>query len=154
MPAINKSWYPQTKRYNEICEQADPNECADCTIKAIAMVTGTSYAKTKQVLESHGKKPRCGCLESIQRKALKTLGFKARRVNPQTFIDQYPEVHKRQLKNVTTHQPDRFPYVFQNGKTYLVYVPKHVLAMIDGKVHDWTRGRRKKVTTILEILPV
>jgi hypothetical protein len=154
MPAINKEWYPQTKRYNDICAQADPKERCDCTIKAIAMVTGTTYDKARTALEANGKKPRCGCKEPVQRKALKELGFKARRVNPQTFIDQYPEVHKRQLKNVTTHQPDRFPHVFRDGKTYLVYVPKHVLAMIDGAVHDWTRGRRKKVTTILEILPI
>ncbi len=154
MPAINREWYPQTKRYNAICAAADPKERMDCTIKSIALVTGVSYDKARTALEANGRKRRCGCRENVQRKALKALGFKARRINPQTFIDQYPEVHKRQLKHVTTHQPDRFPHVFRDGKTYLVYVPKHVLAMIDGRVHDWTRGRRKQVQTMLEILPI
>lgn len=154
MPAINKSWYPRTKLYNAICEDSDPNERADCTIKSIALVTGSSYKATKAALEAHGKKPRQGCKEAIQRKALKDLGFKARRVNPQFFINQYPEVHKRQLKHMTTHQPDRFPHAFRNGKTYLLYVTKHVAAMIDGKVHDHTRGCRRKVNTILEIIPI
>lgn len=155
MPAINKEWYPHTDLYNSVDKKGkELNERNDCTIVALTIVTNKPYEECKSTLESHGKRRRQGCKRSIQLKALKTLGFKTRNINPEHFLNQYPEVHKRQLKNITTHQPDRFPHVFRDGRTYLLYNPNHVAAMINGKVHDWTRGRRRKVVQILEVLPV
>lgn len=155
MPAINKEWYPTTELYNSIQkDSAKVNERNDCTIVAITVATDRPYIEVKAALEAAGKYRHKGCRQQIQIKALKALGFKAQEVHPQFFIDQYPEVHKRQLKNVTTHQPDRFPYVFRDGKTYLLYTPSHVTAMINGRVHDWTRGCRKKVVGIFEITPI
>lgn len=154
MPAINKTWYPRTDKYNQLFADSERhNERSDCTVVAIAIVTGKSYTQSWDALAAAGRQPRCGATRDKQRKALAALGYKARRVQPDYFINQYPEVHKRQLKNVTSHHPDRFPHVFQNGKVYMMFNRKHVAALVDGKLHDWTRGTRKKIVEIWEITP-
>lgn len=154
MPVINKKWYPETRVYKDVCKStAKADEKNDCTIIAISIVTGKPYEECRTALMNHGKRRRQGCRISIQKKALKELGFSFKTIPSKFFLNQYSELYKRCIKNITTHQPDRFPHVFCNGRIYLLFSPQHVSAMVDGKVHDWARGRRKKVTTILEIFP-
>ena len=113
MPAIRKEWYPETKTYKGVCkDSAEAEEKNDCTIKALTIVTGKPYGECRTALMNHGKRRRQGCAVPVQKKALKELGFKTKSINPRFFIDQYPELYKRQMKNVTTHHPDRFPHVF------------------------------------------
>jgi len=155
MAKINKDYYPQTPIYKDAAASGKKlNETNDCTIVALTVVTGKPYAQCKAALEKHGKKARRGCNAIIQEKALKDLGFAVQWISPQSFIDQYPEVHKRALKNVTNHHPDRFPQVFKDGKTYLFHNNSHVLAVVDGAVHDHSRGTRRQVKSIHEILPL
>ena len=67
------------------------------------------------------------------------------------MIARYPGAHKA-LRNVTTHHPERFSDVWRDGKTYLMYTRGHVLAIVNGVNHDWTRGRAKRCKALYEVV--
>ena len=56
------------------------------------------------------------------------------------------------LKGVTTHHMDRFNKVWADGNTYMVRIEGHILTVVNGVSHDWTRGRAKRVTNIWKIV--
>jgi len=133
--------------------QNEANLCGetnDCSVKAIALAAGVSYNVARDEMAKQGRKPRAGARTHQITSALKALGKQAATVHPANFIKQYPGAHKN-LRNVTTHHPQRFNKVWADGKTYLLYTPTHVLAVVNGVNHDWTVGRAKRVTYICEV---
>lgn len=122
----------------------------DCAVIALSLATETDYDKVHKLCETHGRLKKQGTKMTITRKVLKDLGFKARLLHTETFIDKYPKPHSN-LKNVTTHHLDRFPEAFDSNKVYLFRTKNHILCVKGGKVQDWTRGRSKHVREIYEI---
>lgn len=123
----------------------------DCTVKAIATVTGATYEVAHAALAKHGRENGKGCVQIIQDLALADLGFNIKRVDVRSrFISNYPGIHKT-LKSATTHHMKRFNHVWADGKTYLVYVRAHVAAVVNGVNLDWTVGRAKRVIALYEI---
>lgn len=138
-------------RFHEMREVGDKfNETKDCAIIAIAAVTGTSYEAVRELMKKHGRKDRKSTPMDIIHNVLKELGYESRYVNPEDFIREYPKPHHK-LKNVTSHHPDRFPKVWKNGKTYLIRSSKHILAVINGHVVDWSRNNALRAISILEV---
>lgn len=126
-------------------------ETNDCTVKAIALVTGATYVEAHAALAKHGRKNGKGCCQSVQNAALRDLGYKLTAVSIRDrFISKYPGTHKN-LKSATTHHMKRFNEVWADGKTYLVYVRAHVAAVVDGVNLDWTVGRAKRVLNVFEV---
>jgi hypothetical protein len=126
-------------------------ETNDCSVKAVALAAGVSYKVARDELANKGRKPRKGAYTNQIHGSLMVLGKAVRRVEPEYFIHQYPGAHKN-LRNVTTHQPQRFNKVWADGKTYLLYTPRHVLVVVNGVNHDWTVGKAKRVTSIYEVV--
>ncbi len=123
----------------------------DCSVKAVALVCGVEYEVAQKALADHGRKKGKGVFHGQIHAAIKQLGKTSTRVDVRHFIDQYPTAHRKALKSVTTHHPERFNNVWQDGKTYIAHCSGHCLAIIDGVNHDWSRGKAKRIIAIYEV---
>lgn len=142
---------PRTEQFDALCNSTVAHgEKNDCSVKAVALVCGVSYETAHAAMAAQGRKQGRGASTTSIELAVIALGKQVELVNPKHVIAQYPGVHKN-LKNVTTHHPARFPSVWKNGGTYLAYIRGHVLAIVDGVVHDWTAGKSKQIYRIREV---
>ncbi len=150
MPKIER--VKPSDEYQALCAASDAKkENNDCTVKALALVCGIDYEAAHKTMEGCGRAKKKGInMTKNLRCALGEHGFKATKVDMKAKIAKYPYGHKK-LQNVTTHHPQRFPWVWNDGKTYLFFVRKHVAAVIDGRTHDWSEGRAKRCVEIYEI---
>lgn len=151
MPAIKNVRVSSTYAHNAAASAA-LNENNDCAVKAVAAACCVSYEDAHQVLKKLGRVDRQGTYYRTIRQAVRFFGFDMIEEIKAERIAQYPGVHKN-LQNITTHHPDRFPKVWSEG-TYLFYTTgfKHVLCVKDGVNHDWTRGSAKRVEAVFRIV--
>ena len=137
---------------NLMSEQIKHGETNDCSVKAVAVVCGVSYAVAHEALRVAGRKNRKGAYTGQIHNAMAALGKKVVRVSMVDIIAQYPKGHCDVLKSITTHHPARFNKVWANGKTYIGYTKSHVAAIVDGTNHDWTVGRAKRLISLYEVV--
>lgn len=117
------------------------NEHRDCTVKALTAATGLTYDECHAALAKTGRRNRKGCHWYIQGpKAAEALGFNMRRMDRSEY----------NAKTMITAAKDRN---LRSGR-YVVQVRRHVAGMIDGKVVDWSEGRRHRVEDIYECTPI
>lgn len=135
-------------------QRLEMRERGDCAVRAVAALTDTPYEKVHAMMAAQGRRHGKGTPWDIIWSTLNALGFKAVRRSDYEFIRQYPGSHATALRSVTTHHPDRFPAVWKDGKRYLMSTPRHVLAIIDGVNHDWTRGKACRAKGIWEITKI
>jgi hypothetical protein len=114
----------------------DFNETKDCAVKAVSLVTGVHYADVLALMDAKGRKPRKGTPMRIIYATLKHLGYTT------VKIDTYDAKTVRTLERQMRHTKG----------TYLVWVRKHILAVVDGNVIDWTQGRRHRVITVERVI--
>ncbi len=131
----------------------DMGERNDCAVRAVAAATGRPYDEVHALFKAEGRRDAGRTPTGITWAVLKQLGFRTEHRGAHTFINRYPGSHRTALKSVTTHHPDRFQGVWADGKTYLMFTPGHILAIVNGVNHDWTRGRALRATAIYEVLP-
>lgn len=127
-------------------------ERGDCAVRAVAALTDTSYEVVHSIMTRRGRKHGKGTAWAIIWATIEELGFTVAVRNATSFIQRYPGSHATALKSVTTHHPDRFPDVWKDGKRYMISTRAHVLAVINGVNHDWTRGKAKRAIKIYEIV--
>lgn len=155
MPKIKTEGHTET--WNALSKASDDaGEAKDCAVKAVAAVTGQPYEAVRAVLAECGRVARDGTYRSQTQAALKAFGFKGVWVDPQYFISQYRGVHKK-VRCVTSHHPERFPVVWKDGNSYLMFVTRsrgHILGIVDGVNHDWSRGRRKHCYMLWQVVPL
>lgn len=133
-------------------EQQLYREDNDCTVKALALTTGISYAEAHKLLASLGRVNGKGFSSFLTREAVAHTGKRIRQVKViEEIVHQYPGKHKNKLR-ATTHQPARFPGAWKNGKTYMAFTKGHVLAIVDGVVHDWTSEKSFYILNMWEVL--
>lgn len=151
MARINTT--PRSEKYTALNDVSTAmGENNDCSVIALAAVTGKPYTTARAALAEQGRRPGRGVSIDQIHAALKSLGFRAERIDLQERIARYPGAHAA-LKNVTTHHPDRFPAVWAEG-TFLFYTRRHVAAVVDSVNHDWTRGRAQRVRAVYLITPL
>lgn len=144
------------KLYNDAMgESRAIGESRDCTVKAISISTGVSYGTAHAALAARGRKPRRGCLRSVQENALRDLGWTrtativdeqyAGAINrsdsiegiglceKKVFIDHYPSPHNRR-KNVTPGQATHYGHT--KGWQWL----KELSFRDDIAILVWVRG--------------
>ena len=122
-------------------------EANDCSVRAIAAIVG-SYEAAHKMMLLHGRESGKGASHTSIFNALLELGLKTTRVSIRSFIEKYPTAHRNALKNVTTHHMERFPAVWKDGCTYLVFTKGHVLAVINGENVDATKGKAIRANEI------
>lgn len=141
---------PKTRTVSESYIRIDEasrkfGETRDCSVKALAILTGASYAAAHAALKAAGRTDRQGAWSSDMKRAAATLGFSFERVNLQPIIQQYPERHQT-LKSVTSYHPARFRRAWKDQPDMLMETSGHFLAFKGGKVHDWSASRALRVT--------
>jgi hypothetical protein len=142
----------RTEVFKSMCEDAySLGENNDCTVKAIAITTGIEYKKVHAALKSVGRRNGKGATIWQMQQACKSLGYEMVSVPKKNFLEQYPK--SANLKNITTHHPEKFHKVWKDGKKYIFSTAKHVAAVIDGVNHDWTVGRSLRVQVVYEVVP-
>lgn len=132
---------PDTERHNE-------NN--DCTVIALAAVTGVTYDEAHAACRAQGRKNGKGLLRSSMHQALRSLGFETLVVKRAEIIAKYPGNHKN-LGSVTTHHPARFKSVWRDGNNYLLHQKGHVSACVNGELQDWAVGRMKRVQLVCKV---
>jgi hypothetical protein len=138
-------------RYTKIREaSAAMGENNDCSVVAIAAACGIPYEKAHAAMAARGRKNGKGAYSPDVEAAVGDLGFETKHIDPQSFINKYPGVHKG-LKSVTTHHMDRFKQVWDDGNSYLLFTARHVGAVVDGVNVDWTKGRAKRVVELIQV---
>lgn len=152
MPAIKPVGYHEEfhKLDQHRREMRDKNACGPI---AIAAVTGAPYEQVVKLFEEAGRKKGRGVYWHQEEKVLKALGFKRVRINLEKLIASYPLPHCNVLKNVTTHHPRRFKECFPKGRL-LANVRRHILAIIDGNVIDWSVNSPIRIISLYEIVPI
>lgn len=131
-------------------EQQAAGEKSDCTVKALAIAAGVNYNTAKAALKRNGREDGRGTKKSVVMAAAKELGKTLVSVNPKTFINKYPGIHKN-LANVTTHHPERFHGVWEDGRAYIAFTKDHALAIVNGVTHDWTAKRSLRVKSLYRV---
>ena len=149
MPKIIEK--PISELFAKISKTAEAfNGGPDSMVVAIACAADVSYTRAKEVLlKINGSKP---TEEARAREALRQLGFKMIRVQPEVIISRYPAGYQR-AKYVTTHHPDRFPEGFVGFPTLLMFTNRRVVCYKNGETHDWSRNRSMRATDIFKVLP-
>jgi len=154
MARITRKSVGKSEQYLSHRETAkELGEGADCAVRAVSVACSRPYEEVLEVMTRMGRKPRGATETAVIRDTIISMGYNPANLEWKGIsdkIESYPGNHKNK-KYVTTHQPDRFPEVWKDGKTYLFFVRGHVLCVKDGVNHDWTRGRSLKVFMIWEI---
>ena len=124
--------------YNEILvssTRTSLRETRDCAVIAVAAVCNVEYGVSHATLKKNGRKNRTGTYFNTIRDSVTELGFNIELINTGA-------------KTVSTIAD----YLPRNGN-FLVRVSGHILAVSDGKVLDWTAGRRHRVQNVYAITP-
>lgn len=113
-------------------------ETNDCTVRALTAATGLDYDVCHAQLAKQGRKNRKGCHWTIEGpKAAKALGFTMRLLKRNEF----------RAKTMITAERDP---AFRSGH-FAVLVRGHVAGLVDGKVIDWSAGRRHRIQGVYEV---
>jgi len=119
-------------RYKTLQEEsARYGETNDCTVIATAMVLGLTYNEAHVTLYKLGRTARHG----FHMERLELSQQYKHRFSKRTKLSK-PEGGQYSVKSA----PDLFPV----GK-HLIYTKNHVLAVIHGKVYDWTEDRKHRI---------
>lgn len=123
-----------SKKFEELQEVSKSiEETKDCAVKAVAAVTGLAYLVVHSAMCRHGRRPKSCTPNRITYEVLKHLGFKNKDVTR-----YYKSKTVRTLEREMKHRRG----------TYLVWTKGHILAVVKGKVCDWTEGRLHRVIRI------
>ena len=108
----------------------------DCAVKAVAIACDVPYPVAHKTLKQLGRRGRCGTRNMAIKEAFKALGFKM-------------EIIRHTAKTVKTLARDS---AVQRGY-FVALVPRHILAIIDGKVEDHSEGSARRIDFVAKILP-
>jgi len=110
------------------------NEKNDCAVKAVAIVANHPYKCTHRLFEAAGRKSKKGTAFYITKKVLRSLGC---------HIKQTKQFDARTVRTLEKQLP-------AEGR-FLIRTSNHILAVIDGKIIDWTKGRLHRICHIYEV---
>ena len=112
----------------------------DCTVKALALATGLDYSVCHAQLAKEGRRKGCGTTFANVQLAAQHLGFMMKRRN------------RREYRAKTMISAERDSSL-RHGNLILGTC-NHAAAMIDGKILDWTEGRRNRIQSVYVITPL
>jgi hypothetical protein len=129
------------KTYSDFStDRADHRETNDCTVIAVSVACGISYAKAHALLAAAGRKPRKGLSQYKYHPVIEALGFEVVKITDQ-------------FKSKTVRTIERELAAKYGGIKILVNVPRHVLAWDGTQIVDWSAGRIHRVENVYAIMP-
>ena len=116
---------------------AQKNETNDCTVKAVSIACDVPYHVAHKALALQGRVNRRGAMEYQIHKAIQSLGFDIRIV----------------LTTAASCATIARDAKVQKG-FFIAYVPRHILAIVDGKIEDWTATNcRRRIQSVYRVVP-
>jgi len=109
------------------------NDTNNCAVVAVAIVCRVAYGKAFNTLKRLGRVTGRGTPITLTVPALNQLGFQSEHI----------EFNKCTVSTIT-RQLDK-------NSMYLVRVRGHILAVRNGDVIDWSKGRRHRVLQVLKV---
>lgn len=151
MPALKKT--TRSADYVGLVREAmTAGENLDCAVKAVAIVTGLSYATCHEALTLEGRKAGRRTPDSVLFASIERLGFTVREWSAAERIAMIHSYPKRGIANITTHHPRRFAKCWAGKGPLLMRSSGHVSAFRDGVVHDWAVNSSKQVFAIYDVV--
>src|SRR5690606_23917614 len=103
------------------------------------------------LLKKLGRKDKGATPVYVSEQAINQLGFKIRKwsfAERRGMIETYPSPHNG-LRSITTHHLRRFPQAWAGCHPNMIWITaRHMLAVKDGVVHDWSINRVLRVWNI------
>jgi hypothetical protein len=139
------------------------NESNDCSVKAICVATGASYAVVHALMAKHGRKLRQGvrpnAYDSSMKRTLAELGYQIRVWKDEEHIallstySPDPVKARKWYKGLTTKQPMSFNKQWRKlaCQNLLLFNTGHVSAYKDGEVIDWAHNTAKRIWAVWEV---
>ncbi len=122
------------------------NEYRDCSVVALAEGLCISYEEAHEAMRKAGRRDRQGAYTYQIKKAIRSLGFTMEFVGLGQHLIH--EIDPRR-KNLTVNMVEKLG-LFKDGH-YIAFTNGHVLSIVEGKVKDWTAGRRHQITTLYRL---
>jgi hypothetical protein len=114
------------------------NDSNNCTVVTTAIAAGVTYGKAFNLLKSLGRKTGKGVpFALIDKHVFKELGFRL-------IMQGDTSTRWGTVSSITTKLPSK--------GTFIAYVSGHVLTVRDGKVMDWTEGRRHRIKKVYQVV--
>ena len=113
-------------------------ETNDCAVKAVAIVCDKPYRMVQDKLSSLGRRSRQGTQTVAIEKAIKGYGFKITRVEGESPY---------RFGGTPTTLTNRLP----SKGMYFAYTRSHIIAVKNGKIEDWTEGRRHRILQVYKV---
>ena len=150
-------------------KSGERNENNDCSVIALAIVANVDYDYAHEALKLCGRRDRQGTFPNMFERALELIGghYVAREVfmpkrDAEAILRHKDEVEPQELypnkpyKTINhwvgyTMTVNRLEDYVDPRKRYVASTRGHVLAIVDGKVQDWTGGRRHRVLNLTEV---
>lgn len=104
-----------------------------CTVIAVATVLNQSFGKARFKLQKAGRVHRKGTNVILYHAVLKRSGYSL------NYISGFEGHHVKTMGQKL------------GQGTYLIQVRGHVLAMVDGKINDWSEDRSLRVRTVFKV---
>ncbi len=118
------------------------NETNDCTVKAVAIAGKIPYETAHELMQLSGRKSREGSFPGIVSLAFRRMGAKEERVCTMAL---------QKKNNGVGLTANNIARLLNKQRSYIAYTIDHVLTIRNGKVEDWTAGRRHKILSVHEI---
>jgi hypothetical protein len=138
IPTTERKYRPQVQCFSKMEKSfrgIHTDEKNDCTVFATAVVCGVSYEEAHTYLKERGRQPKRGLVFN-----------KFLRDHDGIMGHPVTEVY-REFKGKTVHS---FLNENPQGK-FLVFVNRHVSAVIDGKLYDGWWSNRQYITQIFKV---
>ena len=127
-----------------------------CTVVASSIAFNVPFEEMQTYFFKHGRKRNRGYwMRNIIKEIARDYGYKVttfEKKNPYNEKGSYfwnPETNEKMLKNASITVNNCSAYL---GKgTYILGVSRHVLALKNGIVEDWTKGRKHRINRIYKI---
>lgn len=138
-------------------ESIGRGERNDCSVIALSVVTGVDYSTAHRAMTGTGRKPRgyarCGATEraarTLGRSTVQHYGWDYSRAA--VDFKQLPAGHPMR-KAKTMISAERVLQKCYPGRRFLIGVQGHIAGFDGHTLQDWSRGRRHRVTSIVEVI--
>lgn len=136
------SWSPEFLALED--ERVKFNETNDCGTKCIALVSGLPYRTVHEKLDSLGRKRRGPTPWEMFWGCLKEFGVEWTD-HLKTVSDRIPARGDGSRRSLTSYSNRRFPWIFLPDETMILATNSHVIAVVDGQVHDWSINKSLRI---------
>jgi len=133
--------YNEYKRLKELADVMGDRAC--CGPIALAAATGIKYQEAFNIYAEEGRKKGQGVHDHQIVNATKRSGF-----YPCQFYSRYLMKDYKYANTMTFNNAAK---VLDKDKTYMLVGSSHVATLRNGKIIDWTQGRKLQVQWVIEV---